>query len=159
MILSLNQKRMLETLIHFYCVKGKLVSAKEIADELDAHPGTIRNNVKNMVTFGLVESISGPRGGYIPTEDGYAAVRIESNIKAASVLRDCSVLKEVGAGNVAIDLSTNEIKVKLIGRLSNINPGDRLTIISEKFKVMGTVLSKDENFHQIIIDGHVLTRK
>ena len=159
MNLTLKQKRLLETLIHIHCIKRKSVSAEEIACELHMQPGSVRNTITNLIVLGLVESVPGPGGGYTPTEDGYAAVKMRQGAKTASILKECSVVSDVGADNATINFSTNEVKVKLAGKLKNINTGDALTIVSKKFEIMGTVLSKNEDLHQVVMDGKIITRK
>ena len=121
------------------------------------HPGSIRNNIANLTVLGLVESVTGPGGGYTPTEDGYASVGIEQGIKTAPVLK-WSGIKDMGVCEATIDFLTNEVMVKVIGKLECINPGDKLTIVSKKFEIIGTVLSKNEDLRQIVMDGDIITQ-
>lgn len=67
MDLSGPQREILATLIDGHDAAGGPVTADDIAAELDRHPGTIHNHMQVLRTLGLVEGITGPRGGYEPT--------------------------------------------------------------------------------------------
>jgi len=67
MDLTARQREILATLVDDHRQTDALVTAEEIADELDRHPGTIHNHMQVLGTLGLVEGVTGPRGGYEPT--------------------------------------------------------------------------------------------
>jgi hypothetical protein len=74
MELTGRQREILATLVDGYRSRGEPMTADEIAAELDRHPGTVHNHMQVLGTLGLVEGITGPRGGYEPTEAAAAAL-------------------------------------------------------------------------------------
>lgn len=74
MDLTGRQREILATLIDGYRSRDEPMTADEIAEELDRHPGTVHNHMQVLGTLGLVEGITGPRGGYRPTEAAAGAI-------------------------------------------------------------------------------------
>ena len=74
MDLTGRQREILATLIDGCRSREEPMTADEIAAELDRHPGTVHNHMQVLGTLGLVEGITGPRGGYEPTEAAAEAV-------------------------------------------------------------------------------------
>ncbi|MFB6156310.1 MAG: helix-turn-helix domain-containing protein [Haloferacaceae archaeon] len=74
MELTGRQREILATLVDGHRSREEPMTADEIAAELDRHPGTVHNHMQVLGTLGLVEGITGPRGGYEPTEAAAAAL-------------------------------------------------------------------------------------
>jgi hypothetical protein len=74
MELTGRQREILATLVDGHRSRGEPVTAEEIAAELDRHPGTVHNHMQVLGTLGLVEGITGPKGGYEPTEAASTAL-------------------------------------------------------------------------------------
>ncbi|RQG96854.1 Rrf2 family transcriptional regulator [Natrarchaeobius oligotrophus] len=69
--LTTSQRTILSVLINNARDDERPVPARTIASHVDRQPRTVRNQMSNLVDLGLVESVSGPRGGYQPTEAAY----------------------------------------------------------------------------------------
>jgi len=74
--LTETQKTILKTLIDLYEKKGKkgMVKSREVAQALGKDEGTVRNVIMWLKSMGLVESRTGPAGGYVPTLKAYEVI-------------------------------------------------------------------------------------
>lgn len=84
--LTTRKKQLLEVLISLYRESESPVTSREIAEAIDRNPGTIRNQMPGLRSLGLVESITGPDGGYKPTSQTYEVLQIEKREEIADVL-------------------------------------------------------------------------
>ncbi|MFQ5819047.1 MAG: CBS domain-containing protein [Candidatus Heimdallarchaeota archaeon] len=66
-LLSLTQKEVLRALTDLYRKSNVPVKSEEIAEQINKHEGTVRNQMMSLRALDLVNSIAGPRGGYVPT--------------------------------------------------------------------------------------------
>ncbi|GGN09074.1 HTH domain-containing protein [Halarchaeum nitratireducens] len=74
MDLTDSQQAILTALIDGYQSTESPMTGEEIAEAVDRHPGTIRNQMQTLKALDLVEGIPGPRGGYKPTTNAYEAL-------------------------------------------------------------------------------------
>ncbi|MCE4600301.1 MAG: CBS domain-containing protein [Desulfurococcales archaeon] len=72
-VLTETQKAILNVLVELYEKKGRkgMVKSKEVAKLLNKDEGTVRNVIMMLKNMGLVESRTGPAGGYAPTLKAY----------------------------------------------------------------------------------------
>jgi len=63
----MTQRQVLETLVSLYEERKRMIKSKEVASVLGKDEGTVRNIIVWLKNVGLVESRTGPLGGYIPT--------------------------------------------------------------------------------------------
>ncbi len=72
-VLTETQKNILKVLVDLYEKKGRksMVKSKEVARILNKDEGTVRNVIMMLKNMGLVESRTGPAGGYVPTLKAY----------------------------------------------------------------------------------------
>ncbi len=73
--LTLSQREVLEALIKLYEEKRRLIKSREIAELINKDEGTVRNIILSLKSLGLVESKTGPTGGYMPTLKAYEVIR------------------------------------------------------------------------------------
>ncbi|GGL37165.1 TrmB family transcriptional regulator [Halarchaeum grantii] len=78
MDLTDSQQEILSALISGYQSTESPMTGEELADAVDKHPGTIRNQMQTLKALDLVEGIPGPRGGYKPTTGAYEAMDAQS---------------------------------------------------------------------------------
>ena len=69
--LTSSQQRILTVLVNHYQATDAPIPAKDIANEVDREPRTVRNQMSSLKDLGLVEGIPGPAGGYKPTDTAY----------------------------------------------------------------------------------------
>lgn len=69
--LTPSQEQSLTALVNLHDPEAGPVKAKAVADEVDRSLGTIQNQMQRLSQFGVVEGVSGPAGGYEPTDLAY----------------------------------------------------------------------------------------
>ncbi|HIP85923.1 MAG TPA: HTH domain-containing protein, partial [Pyrodictium sp.] len=71
----MSQREILEALVRLYEKHRRLIKSKEIAEVTGRDEGTVRNIILSLKSLGLVESKTGPSGGYMPTLKAYEVLR------------------------------------------------------------------------------------
>lgn len=129
------------------------MKAKDIAQLLDRHTGTIRNQMQTLLALGLVESIPGPNGGYLPTMAAYEQFGIDPLSKRMVIqLRkddDYITMAQITEVTLITINSPNRCNchVKVVGDLRVFSMGDIVRvgpISANNTMVYGTVYGKDE---------------
>jgi predicted transcriptional regulator len=70
--LSGSQQQIVTAIVNEYQETGEPVKSGRIAEIIDRTPGTVRNQMVQLTSLGVVEGVLGPEGGYEPTEKGLA---------------------------------------------------------------------------------------
>lgn len=78
MDLSERQVNILEIIVNQYQETESPITGDEIADAVGLHPGSIRTQMQSLKAYDLVESITGPKGGYKPTVEAYRTLDRQS---------------------------------------------------------------------------------
>jgi len=160
--LTLVQSEVLKTLVKLYEEKRRMVKSKDVARALRKDEGTVRNIIMWLKNMGLVESRTGPAGGYVPTlkayeilgyktsppTPGYGVLIVEE--KGREVRLTVSQLEILGL------FSAEQAKadVRVAGSPIDVNEGDRVRIEStpkKKVVLEGEVIMKDANASEIMI--------
>ena len=100
--LTSSQTQSLTALVNQYSPGDGPVKAQLIADDVDRSLGTIQNQMQRLAQLGVVEGVSGPAGGYKPTEMAYDALGRESLDETESL----TVAHEYERIDVTIDRMT-----------------------------------------------------
>lgn len=66
--LTPSQEQSLTALMNQYRPEEGPVKAQRVADEVDRSLGTVQNQMQRLAQLGVVEGVSGPTGGYVPTD-------------------------------------------------------------------------------------------
>jgi predicted transcriptional regulator len=69
--LSPPDRDALKVLVNEYADADSPIKSARLAAVLDRSEGSIKNQMRGLASLGLVESITGPKGGYEPTELAY----------------------------------------------------------------------------------------
>lgn len=72
--LTSSQEQTLTSLVNRHREAEGPVKGQTVADEVDRSLGTVQNQMQSLAQLGLVDSVSGPEGGYVPTELAYDAL-------------------------------------------------------------------------------------
>jgi predicted transcriptional regulator len=72
--ISTAQRRMLTAIVDAHADEDSPVSSSRVAELIDRSPGTVKNQMKQLTTLDLVDSVRGPTGGYRPNENTYAVL-------------------------------------------------------------------------------------
>ncbi|MDR2854696.1 MAG: CBS domain-containing protein [Methanomicrobiales archaeon] len=160
MDLSLIQKDILITLITLYEQKSAPIKGEEIAQIIQRNPGTVRNQMQALKTSGLVDGISGPRGGYHPTTAAFNLLNLPEGAKNAEVqisrngvlLHDIRVLKVSFTTLSYADICHGVIQIS--GSVREFAAGDLIIIGPtpvNKLMLSGEVFGKDESEKTVIV--------
>jgi len=105
--LTTSQEQTLTALVNHY--RDGPVKAQTVADAVDRSLGTIQNQMQRLSQLGVVEGVSGPAGGYEPTDLAYQAL-------------DREPLDETEAVTVAHDYDRLDVTISRIGFKSVHHP-------------------------------------
>ncbi len=160
--LTAVQREVLEALIKLYEKHRRMIKSKEVAKILGKDEGTIRNIIMILKNMGLVESRTGPAGGYVPS------------LKAYEVLGSPTVVSIGGYGIMIVYRDGGEMKLSVInlellgllsieparavariaGNLAGVEPGHRVRIEStgaRRIVIEGKVVKADVNAGEVLI--------
>ncbi len=164
-VLTETQRAVLKALVKLYeeSERSRMIKSKEVARILNKDEGTVRNVIMMLKNMGLVESRTGPAGGYVPT------------LKAYEVLGALTTYTTIGYGYVTVYTTEGEKKLSAIhmeilnlftpekpkavtrvgGDLSNLLPGQRVRVESGprgKLIVEGIITKVNPQGSEILID-------
>lgn len=160
MKLTVVQREILQALIDLHYVSKGAVQGKDIAGKLGRHPGTIRNQMVALRALGLVEGISGPRGGYYPNAEAFSALDMEELKAEATVpiyiddvqVKDVTV---VGIGLTSIsDPKKCRASIHVKGTLKALNIDDVITVGPtpvQRLVIKGRVLGRDDINNVLVV--------
>ncbi|MCE4610307.1 MAG: CBS domain-containing protein [Desulfurococcales archaeon] len=106
--LTATQLEILKTLIELYEKKKRMIKSREVAEYLNKDEGTVRNIIMWLRGMGLVDSRTGPSGGYVPT------------IKAYQLLSGELPVFTAGYGEAFVDTVEGTVKL-VVQRLEIMN--------------------------------------
>jgi predicted transcriptional regulator len=161
MKLTAVQREILQALIDLHYATKGAVQGKNIADKLGRHPGTIRNQMVALRALGLVEGISGPRGGYYPNSEAFSALDMEELKEEAAVpiyIDDVQVndVTVVGIGLTSIsDPKKCRASIHVKGTLKALNIDDVITVGPtpvQRLVIKGRVLGRDDINNVLVLN-------
>lgn len=130
--LTPSQREVLEALIKLYESKHKLVKSKEIADLIGRDEGTVRNLILSLKGLGLIESKTGPSGGYMPTLKAYEVARSAITQIPIKLKKEERELDVILTGIEIFDLLNPEggkAIIRVYGDIRRtLKPGDKIEI-------------------------------
>ncbi|MCS7108852.1 MAG: CBS domain-containing protein [Sulfolobales archaeon] len=158
--LSFTQREILRALVELYSKNQKLIKSTEIAEALGKDDGTIRNIILNLKSLGLVESKTGPSGGYKPTSKAYSYLRALSDIISTyAKIRKNGEEVNVYVLNVELMDLTNPYSskavLKVAGDIDLLKPGDRIKVgplPTYRLVLSGIILLVDAFRSEIVIE-------
>ncbi len=156
------QREVLETLTRLYEQHKRMIKSKEVARVLGKDEGTVRNIIMVLKNMGLVESRTGPAGGYVPS------------LKAYEVLGAATTFHLAGHGVMIVPRGDREVKlsvvnleiiglfapepakavVRVAGNLGEIKRGDRVKIESSpdrRIVIEGTIERADLHSEEVLV--------
>ena len=88
--LTTSQEQTLTALVNHHRPGDGPVKAQTVADAVDRSLGTIQNQMQRLSQLGVVDGVSGPAGGYEPTDLAYQALDREplDETEAVTVAHD-----------------------------------------------------------------------
>ncbi|WP_324760095.1 TrmB family transcriptional regulator [Haloarcula montana] len=155
-----SQQRTLTTLVNRHQSADGPVKGRVIADEIDRNLGTVQNQMQSLAALGLVESVSGPSGGYKPTELAYDAIGRDSMDDAESVTlahdfeRVDVTVEEINLTGVHHPEEC-QARVHLQDPVSQFSVGQAVALGPTPVAglvVAGTVVAVDATNNQLVVD-------
>ncbi|BAA79958.2 conserved hypothetical protein [Aeropyrum pernix K1] len=162
-MLTSLQREVLETLVSLYERHKRMIKSKEVAEALGKDEGTVRNVIMWLKSLGLVESRTGPAGGYMPTLKAYEVIGVQTPTLSHVTYGQVIVEKD---GNqyryAALDMEimgifgsdTMKAVVTVSGNIAPIEKGDLVRVESvpvRKFALEGRVEKVSREARQLMI--------
>lgn len=159
--LTVSHQSLLTALVNLYRQQKTAVKGEAVAGEVDRAPGTVRNQMQMLKSLGLVEAVSGPRGGYKPTAAAYEALEIDQIEHPAAVPVRCND-DRIDKTTVETIRFTNvdhpercRAEIRFLGSFHGVHHGDELQIgptPRAKLVITGTVEAADDTNNIVILE-------
>ncbi len=162
--LTPGQRETLTTLINLHRQGSLATKSKEIAELINRHPGTIRNQMQSLKVLCLVESVTGPRGGYKATDAAFETLGLDHNGDgseiAVPVIRNGVAVEGVNANeiifnNVMRPYQQRNGLIRIIGNIRNFDIGDEIEVGPITFNnlyIRGKLMGQDYILNRLILD-------
>ncbi len=161
--LSQAQREVLEALVKLYEKYRRLIKSKEIAEVVKKDEGTVRNIISGLKSLGLVESKTGPSGGYMPTLKAFEVIRGSLAAEVPVPIKKNGRRVDVYVTNVELlDLLNPEgirALLRVQGNIDELSPGDRIQIGPMPYTrlvIEGVVSYVDRYARQVSVEVHRL---
>ncbi len=157
--LTQTQREVLEALVKLYEKNRRLIKSIEIAEMINKDEGTVRNIISSLRSLGLLESKTGPSGGYVPTLKAIELIRMPP-IPSYGVLRVWKDGRETSITAFSMEIidvlnpEGGKAILRVGGNLEEIKEGDSVKIGPTPYTrlfIEGTVLHMDRGSGQIAI--------
>ncbi len=155
--LTASQREVLDALIKLYERFKRMVKSKEIAEVVGRDEGTVRNIILSLKSLGLVESKTGPAGGYMPTLKAYEVLRTEATYVPVRLRKEGRELDVVVLGVELLDIFNPEgskALLRVYGDVEKIRPGDIVSLGPTplvRLSIEGKVVHIDYRSGQMIL--------
>ncbi len=158
------QRDILGTLVNLHCQERQAVKGEEIAELMDRHPGTIRNQMQSLKSLNLVEGVPGPRGGYMAMPTAYEVLGLDNgdgeHEVTVSVIRNGMVVEGVSATEIVFHKlmqSTYQCDgvIRIIGDIRDFRIGDEVEVGPtpvHKMRIFGKVLERDCTMNRLMLN-------
>ena len=153
--------RVVETLLELYNMHKRPIKSKEIADRLGMNEGTIRNIMVALKAMNLVDSKTGPYGGFIPSQKAVEFVKSPMAINPVNDIAQIYVNGEpINVYATSIELVNifnpymSKAIIKILGNAKAIHPGDNVRIgptINARIIIEGIVLEDNSLSKELVI--------
>ncbi|WP_291766135.1 CBS domain-containing protein [Caldivirga sp. UBA161] len=153
--------RVVEALLELYNMHKRPIKSKEIADKLGMNEGTIRNIMVALKAMNLVDSKTGPYGGFIPSQKAVEFVKSPMVINPVNDIAQIFVNgKPINVYATGIELVNvfnpymSKAVIKILGNVKAIHPGDNVRIgptINARIIVEGIVLEDNSLSKELVI--------
>ena len=168
-VLTSLQREVLETLVRLYEQNKRMIKSKEVAEVLGKDEGTIRNVIMWLKSLGLVESRTGPAGGYMPTLKAYEVIGFQTPVMGQVTYGQVIIEKERNQYRyAALDMEiigifgseSMKAVVTVSGNITPIEKGDSVRVESvptRKFALEGVIEKVSREARQLMIRINKMT--
>ncbi|MEM0046466.1 MAG: CBS domain-containing protein [Fervidicoccaceae archaeon] len=145
--LTQTQREVLMALIELYERHKRLIKSIEIAEMIGKDEGTVRNVISSLRSLGLLESKTGPMGGYVPT------------LKARELMKSTGIIA-YGSLKIKKDGKETNITAFSVEILDILNPSGGRAIVKasgnfDEIKEGDIIRIGPTSYNRILIDGEV----
>ncbi|PSP84116.1 TrmB family transcriptional regulator [Halobacteriales archaeon QS_6_64_34] len=145
--LTTSQRQTLTAVVNQYRPGEGPVKAQTIADSVDRSLGTIQNQMQRLAQLGVVEGVSGPAGGYEPTEMGFQALGREPLADSTAVT--------VAHGYERLDVTVDRITFKSVHHPENCRAEIHLQQSVSEFSVGQAVAAGPTPLSKLVVAGTI----
>ena len=158
------QRDTLTTLVNINRQEGRAVKGKEIGELMDRNPETIRIQLRSLKELNLVESVTGPNGGYTATATAYNALSMDNNgdgnevpvpVVRNGITVEGASATEIVVNNVKDPIRRNCASILIVGDIKDFRVGDEVEVGPtpvSKLYIRGKVVLLDKNMSRIVLD-------
>jgi predicted transcriptional regulator len=158
------QRDTLTTLINLHRQESRAVKGKEIGELMDRNPETIRIQMRSLKALNLVESVTGPKGGYTATAIAYDALSMDNSgggdEVAVCVIRNGIVVEGASATEIAFNNVTHSIRqscvsIHIFGNIKDFRVGDEVEVGPtpvSKLYIRGKVTELDNTTSWVVLN-------
>ncbi len=158
------QRDTLTTLIKLNRQESRAVKGKEIGELMDRNPETIRIQMRSLKALNLVESVTGPKGGYTASSRAYDVLSMDNNGDGDEVrvciVRNGIVVEGASATEIVFNNfmhSTGQscVSIRIIGNIKDFRVGDDVEVGPtpvNKLYIRGKVVVLDNTTGRITLD-------
>jgi len=130
------QRDTLTTMINIHRRESRAVKGKEIGELMDRNPETVRIHLRSLKALKLVESVTGPNGGYRATPIAYEALKIDNSsadevdvpVVRNGIIVDGASINEIVFNNVMQSARYSHVSIRIIGNIKAFAVGDDIEI-------------------------------
>ena len=153
--------KVVEALLELYSTYRRPIKSKEIAAKLNMNEGTVRNIMVALKAMNIVESKTGPYGGFIPSQK--ASEFVKSPIAVNPISDIAQIYINGSPGNLyatSIELINvynpymTKAVIKVLGNIKAIKPGDNVRIgptMNARVIIEGVVLESNQLSKEVTI--------
>jgi len=131
---------------------------------MDRNPETIRIQMRSLKALNLVESVTGPKGGYTATATAYDALSMDRNGDgdevAARIVRNGIIVEGASATEIIFNNVTHPpcqscVSIRVSGNIKDFSVGDEVEVGPTPFSelyIRGKIAALDNTTSRIVLD-------
>ncbi|MDD1748848.1 MAG: CBS domain-containing protein [Methanothrix sp.] len=158
------QRDTLTTLVKLNRQESRAVKGKEIGVLMERNPETVRIQMRSLKELNLVESVTGPNGGYTATSIAYDALSMDNNVDGdevtVRVVRNGIIVEgasatEIVFNNFRYSARQSCVSIRIIGNIKDFSIGDEVEVGPtpvSKLYIRGKVVELDNIMSKIVLD-------
>ena len=158
------QRDTLTAMINIHSQESRAVKGKEIGELMDRNPETVRIHLRSLKALNLVESVTGPNGGYMATPIAYDALSIDKSssddevnvpVVRNGIFVEGASVNEIVFNNVMQSTRYSFVSIRIIGNIKAFAVGDDIEIgptpVNHLY-IRGRIVALDRTASRIVLD-------
>jgi predicted transcriptional regulator len=158
------QRDTLTAMINIHRQESRAVKGKEIGELMDRNPETVRIHLRSLKALNLVESVTGPNGGYMATPIAYDALSIDKSssddevnvpVVRNGIFVEGASVNEIVFNNVMQSTLYSFVSIRIIGNIKAFAVGDDIEIgptpVNHLY-IRGRIVALDRTASRMVLD-------